>query len=324
MKFDIVVGNPPYGVRKQGNARLHFDIMDTAYQCLNNGGILNFIMPAKCVYDTGMDYERNLLKNCGCEDIQVFKNTNELFGTDMSVNVGIFRFVKGSKKYDKKLDDSFIDSVYSDIEKKYMKFMDTGKTMFEYFSTTPRNKERTEERLQEFVDSLNKEFYFNINFYSGQFNKKIFTPGCWISGKLVKKGILTQEEEKEFTIKDKSSRRVFGFNESKRLYAENLFAALQRPLLRFGLWLIQDDQSMNTKVYKYFPDIDYSKVNTDEDILIQVGCEDPDERKEILDYVNNFDFSEKRNDRFLKSETPVDPEDSSPSSSESSKTVLDN
>ena len=57
---------------------------------------------------------------------------------------------------------------------------------------------------------------------------------------------------------------------------------------------------MNTKVYKYFPDIDYSKVNTDEDILIQVGCEDPDERKEILDYVNNFDFSEKRNDRYFK------------------------
>ena len=94
---------------------------------------------------------------------------------------------------------------------------------------------------------------------------------------------------------------MFGFNESERLYAENLFAALQRPLLRFGLWLIQDDQSMNTKVYKYFPDIDYSKVNTDEDILIQVGCEDPDERKEILDYVNNFDFTQKRNDRFLKS-----------------------
>ena len=316
MKFDICVGNPPYGVKKQGTRNIHFNIAKTVLNFVADGGVMSFIMPAKCVYDTNMYSEREMLRNSGCENIEVLENTNDIFKTNMAVNVGIYKFVKNSKNYDKKLEEGYIDSLYDEPTKIYMRIMNTGDTMFNSFNTTLRNKERTESALNDFLNSMNKEYYFNINFANGSKN------GKWINNST----IYSIEKEKQSLIDDKSCRRIFGFNEDERTYAENLRNSMMRPLLKFGLWLQQDDQSMNSKVYKYFPKIEWEKAFTDEDILKQVGAKE-DEINIILDYVNNFDFSQIRNDRFLKNDvvgnTEVDP-DSSPSGSVSSKTVLDN
>ena len=316
MKFDICVGNPPYGVKKQGTRNIHFNIAKTVLNFVADGGVMSFIMPAKCVYDTNMYSEREMLRNSGCENIEVLENTNDIFKTNMAVNVGIYKFVKNSKNYDKKLEEGYIDSLYDEPTKIYMRIMNTGDTMFNSFNTTLRNKERTESALNDFLNSMNKEYYFNINFANGSKN------GKWINNST----IYSIEKEKQSLIDDKSCRRIFGFNEDERTYAENLRNSMMRPLLKFGLWLQQDDQSMNSKVYKYFPKIEWEKAFTDEDILKQVGAKE-DEINIILDYVNNFDFSQIRNDRFLKNDvvgnTEVEP-DSSPSGSVSSKTVLDN
>ena len=75
---------------------------------------------------------------------------------------------------------------------------------------------------------------------------------------------------------------------------------------------------MQKECYKYFPDIDYYDIDTDEKLLDKLGCTDPKEQKEILDYVNNFDFTQKRNDRFLKGEeSDVEDQSQSQSTSES-------
>ena len=316
MKFDICVGNPPYGVKKQGTRNIHFNIAKTVLNFVADGGVMSFIMPAKCVYDTNMYSEREMLRNSGCENIEVLENTNDIFKTNMAVNVGIYKFVKNSKNYDKKLEEGYIDSLYDEPTKIYMRIMNTGDTMFNSFNTTLRNKERTESALNDFLNSMNKEYYFNINFANGSKN------GKWINNST----IYSIEKEKQSLIDDKSCRRIFGFNEDERTYAENLRNSMMRPLLKFGLWLQQDDQSMNSKVYKYFPKIEWEKAFTDEDILKQVGAKE-DEINIILDYVNNFDFSQIRNDRFLKNDVVGNTEvesDSSPSGSVSSKTVLDN
>ena len=316
MNFDIIVGNPPYGVKKQGTRNIHFNIAKTSLDFVVNNGIMSFIMPAKCVYDTNMYSERKMLRNSGCENIEVLENTNDIFKTSMSVNVGIYRFIKNSKNYDKKLEEEYIDSLYDEPTKIYMRIMNTGDTMFNSFNTTLRNKERTESALNDFLNSMDKEYYFDINFASGSFNNDKKIHGDWISGKSLKRGIQTIEQEKQSLIDDKSCRRIFGFNEDERTYAENLRNAMMRPLLKFGLWLQQDDQNMNSKVYKYFPKIQWEKVFTDEDILKQVGANE-DEIKIVLDYVNNFDFSQIRNDRFLKGEEQEDDQSPSPSTSES-------
>ena len=316
MKFSCILGNPPYGVKKQGTRNIHFNIAKTVLKFVADGGVMSFIMPAKCVYDTNMYSEREMLRNSGCENIEVLENTNDIFKTNMEVNVGIYKFVKNSKNYDKKLEEGYIDSLYDEPTKIYMRLMNTGDTMYNSFKTTLRNKERTESALNDFLNSMNKEYYFNINFANGSKN------GKWINNST----IYSIEKEKQDLIDDKSCRRIFGFNEDERTYAENLRNSMMRPLLKFGLWLQQDDQNMNSKVYKYFPKIEWEKAFTDEDILKQVGAKE-DEINIILDYVNNFDFSQIRNDRFLKNDvvgnTEVEP-DSSSSGSEPSKTVLDN
>ena len=315
MKFSCILGNPPYGVKKQGTRNIHFNIAKTVLNFVADGGVMSFIMPAKCVYDTNMYSEREMLRNSGCENIEILENTNDIFKTSMTVNVGIYKFVKNSKNYDKKLEEGYIDSLYDEPTKIYMRLMNTGDTMYNSFKTTLRNKERTESSLNDFLNSMNKEYYFNINFANGSKN------GKWINNST----IYSIEKEKQSLIDDKSCRRIFGFNEDERTYAENLRNSMMRPLLKFGLWLQQDDQSMNSKVYKYFPKIEWEKAFTDEDILKQVGAKE-DEINIILDYVNNFDFSQIRNDRFLKNDvvgnTEVEP-DSPSSGSESSKTFID-
>ena len=304
MKFSCILGNPPYGVKKQGTRNIHFNIAKTVLNFVADGGVMSFIMPAKCVYDTNMYSEREMLRNSGCENIEILENTNDIFKTNMEVNVGIYKFVKNSKNYDKKLEEGYIDSLYDEPTKIYMRLMNTGDTMYNSFKTTLRNKERTESALNDFLNSMNKEYYFNINFANGSKN------GKWINNST----IYSIEKEKQYLIDDKSCRRIFGFNEDERTYAENLRNSMMRPLLKFGLWLQQDDQNMNSKVYKYFPKIEWEKAFTDEDILKQVGAKE-DEINIILDYVNNFDFSQIRNDRFLKNDvvgnTEVEPDSSS-------------
>ena len=309
MKFSCILGNPPYGVKKQGTRNIHFNIAKTVLNFVADGGVMSFIMPAKCVYDTNMYSEREMLRNSGCENIEILENTNDIFKTNMEVNVGIYKFVKNSKNYDKKLEEGYIDSLYDEPTKIYMRLMNTGDTMYNSFKTTLRNKERTESALNDFLNSMNKEYYFNINFANGSKN------GKWINNST----IYSIEKEKQSLIDDKSCRRIFGFNEDERTYAENLRNSMMRPLLKFGLWLQQDDQNMNSKVYKYFPKIEWEKAFTDEDILKQVGAKE-DEINIILDYVNNFDFSQIRNDRFLKNDvvgnTEVEPDSSSSGSEE--------
>ena len=64
---------------------------------------------------------------------------------------------------------------------------------------------------------------------------------------------------------------------------------MQRPLLRFGLYKLQDDQSMTERVYRYIPDIDWTddRCKTDEGILEMVGCTKK-EAKEFSEYTARY------------------------------------
>ena len=92
-------------------------------------------------------------------------------------------------------------------------------------------------------------------------------------------------------------------------------------VLRYGLWLTQTKQDIHQEQFKYVPDIDYTTIDTDEKLL--AACEfTSDEIEKIMKYLKNFKFTRNRND--VVRGTEEDPEDSSPSGSVSSKTVLDN
>lgn len=70
--------------------------------------------------------------------------------------------------------------------------------------------------------------------------------------------------------------------------AENCKAAMQRPLLRFPLFKTQTDQHLTTtRDYKYIPNIDWSNIESDYDIL--KACKCPENKiDEYLNYVNNI------------------------------------
>ena len=70
---------------------------------------------------------------------------------------------------------------------------------------------------------------------------------------------------------------------------------------------------MNDEVYKYFPDIDYTKITDDESLLKECHLSEIEINK-ILIYLKDFNFLQNRNK--IVRETSVDP-DSSPSGSES-------
>ena len=67
--------------------------------------------------------------------------------------------------------------------------------------------------------------------------------------------------------------------------AENCKEALKRPLLRFTLYRMQDDQRMTRRNYKYVPSIDWEddRVKTDEGLLEVCGCP-KDKAKEYAEY----------------------------------------
>ena len=78
--------------------------------------------------------------------------------------------------------------MYDEPTNIYMRIMNTGDTMFNSFKTTLRNKERTESALNDFLNSMNKEYYFNINFANGSKN------GKWINNST----IYSIEKEKQY------------------------------------------------------------------------------------------------------------------------------
>ena len=52
-------------------------------------------------------------------------------------------------------------------------------------------------------------------------------------------------------------------------------------------------------MWRLFPELDYSKIENERELLLSVGCEE-DDIDDILEYVNGFDFERKRKDRCLK------------------------
>ena len=93
--------------------------------------------------------------------------------------------------------------------------------------------------------------------------------------------------------------------------------SLNGKVLRYGLWLTQTNQNIIQAQFKYVPDIDYTEIDTDEKLLSVCGFTN-DEILQLMKYLNDFDFSQNRNDIVRCAE--LDPEDS-PLDSQSSKST---
>lgn len=70
-------------------------------------------------------------------------------------------------------------------------------------------------------------------------------------------------------------------------------------VLKYSLWLVQDNQAVYQAEFKYVPDLDYTNIHTDEELLSICGFT-PEEIENMMDYLKTFDFSKNRNDVIRK------------------------
>lgn len=290
MKFDVIVGNPPYGKDKIGSRLLHFRILGSSL-CVF-GDTLCFVMPSKCLYDVRMEKERTLLGKMGCERIEIVDGS--VFGGTQMPDPAIYFCKKWSKKTDKKL--KVYDNIFeNDIERRIFTLMDTGKTMYDHTVSVygDWNKDYYNWNKEKDLKKMCRYKWF-INVSYTNYNEN----GLWFAQKTLKDvGVLDFDSEMEFVKTDKTTKIMLGLK--TREAADNVWKLLHSNLMRFCLWICQDDRNMKRKVWRLFPDLDYSNIENETDLLKKLGCED-DEVDKILEYVEKFDFEKKRKDRCLK------------------------
>ena len=328
MKFDICVGNPPYGGKKKGSSDfLHYMIMRTVLDFCTDK--LCFIMPSKPIVRQLKEPWYSMFKNAVCTDIAVVNKS--MFPNTKMDNTAIYycdRTIPENdvdEKYCKKLDVE--NAIYNAIDDEAHKLFIDG--MNRFLSKKGNNhisnmsykldKNNTLEKQMKIIISKMTDdgYYLNVNQAGIKPEQKGETQ--WISDVLEKIGVLTKDEEIKFCNEHTKRKNIIRCPNKKS--GENLKQLMiNGKVLRYSLWLTQTTQDILLKEFKYVPDIDYSEINSDEKLLS--ACEfTNDEIKKIMTYLNDFNFNRNRNDVVRESEVDSD---SSLSGSEPSKTVLDN
>ena len=282
MKFDIIVGNPPYGMRTD---YIHLMIMNTALKFCTDK--LVFIMPSKPITKQLSSEWYNMFKNAVCNRVEVM-DKGVFKGTNMD-NTAIFYCDRNDKpeNYCKKLDvDKVIyNMIDSDAHRLFMDRIGKFGVLKLHSNLHDATKQSRDRAKRSIVDGC---YYLNVNRANGSFGAK------WLSGTLGKIGILDKEGELLFLEKREEVMNIIRYSNIK--YCENLKNLMVDGLvLRYGLWITQTNQNICQAQFKYVPDLDYTNIHTDEELLAACGFI-PEEIEKMMDYLKHFDFSKNRND----------------------------
>ena len=287
MKFDIIVGNPPFGVAQKGSSpNLHLKIMNSIIKFCTNK--LVFIMPSKPITKQLSSEWYNMFKNAVCNRVEVI-DKGVFKGTKMD-NTTIFYCDRNDKpeNYCKKfdVDKAIYYAIDDNIHKLFLKMFDEIEQM--YITIPYGSKENKDKEIENvYIKTKEDKFYLNVN-RAGGFGAK------WLSGTLEKVDILDKKSEITFCKEHTSVKNIiecptkeYGYN-LKNLMVNGL-------VLRYSLWLTQTNQNIKNPQFKYVPDLDYTNIHTDEELLSICGFT-PEEIEKMIDYLKHFDFSKNRND----------------------------
>lgn len=283
-KFDYIIGNPPYGQHGMGSLNLHYEIAESLFGTYNNKMI--FVMPGRVCFSTSEKFDIWKKK---FNNLSELENCGNPFGEFAAVGVDIFTFenhivdkvnVRG-KVYKNLLEIT----PFTDYENQFMCKLFNAKPNYNAYRPLGTDKNENAEK-------------FNNNYFNRFNNNSTLTISCIANGSKIGQGyFLSSTDTKYIFTKDELKHYLFEHNNfckvisefSSETNANNYVDALQRPLLRFGLAKMQDDQNMTARCYQYIPDIDWSdsKTQTDEGILEMVGCS-KENAKEFADYCKNY------------------------------------
>lgn len=250
-------------------------------------GKMTLIMPSKPI-KSQLPYEwLNVFKRAVCNRIETMDKS--IFPTTQMDNTAVFYFDRGDKpeNYCKRLDvDKTIYRLFDNeghrlfIDKMKKESLVPWKYKIDCKNTVENQTRMLVERMK------TGHFYLNLN-RSGQ-------GAVWFSGTLYKVGILDSEGEIAFFTEHTRQKNILEC--PNREYGENLKRLMYDGLvLKYGLWLTRHGRNILTEQFKYVPDIDYTNIHTDEELLAACGFT-PEEIVKTMDYLRHFDFSQNRND----------------------------
>ena len=321
MKFDICVGNPPYG---KGQSEIHLRIMDTILGFCDDK--LCFIMPRKPIVEQVKEKWMKMFKEAVCTKIVTVNK--KMFPNTTMDNTAIYYCDRNgnSEDYDKQLDvndkvyEMFPDEGHKLFIDKMKKVCKDNTVKIKFAFMGKENYPSDYADLQNGVK--NDKYYLNIS-------RAGIKPGdgaqIWFSGLLEKESIKTAQEELEFCKIHKAAKSIIECPSIE--YGENLRnLMINGKVLRYSLWLTQKSQNITNLQYKYVPNIKYDELigesprELDKSLLLKCNFTE-DEAEIVLKYLDDFNFVRNRNDVVGNTEVEAD---FTPSSSVSSKTVLDN
>ena len=272
MKFDIIIGNPPYGEKAVGDRQLHYKITESLLHRYNDKMII--IMPYRIATSVDSRFDRYKESFKTLSKIETVGNPFEGFA---KVSVAIFTFEN------EKQNEVFVDTVkyntlfdispFSEYEKHFMNNLksDYAKNKWHFMGY---DESKYETILDDYSISVNRE--------NGAMNGRFF------SSVLENESVKTKNEMNKFLLNYNSTHKAC-FTSNSKIEMVNLHNAMYRPLLRFGLIKMQEDQNMALKVFSYIPDIDWTddRTKTDEGILEMVGFT-KEESKEFAEYTKKY------------------------------------
>lgn len=286
MKFDCVVGNPPYGEDKVGSSRfLHLKIMRNSIKLCNDR--MSLIMPSKPIVKQLEDEWYKVFREAVCTRIDIM-DKSVFPGTKMD-NTAVFYFERKAVDYCKKLDVDKI--IYNMIDNEGHRLFFDKMGCFGnigFWSYRLNNQITVEKQVKMIVDRMGDcKYYLNVNRFSGG-------SSIWFSNKLYKVPVFDKEGEIDYCKNNTEGKNIIEC--PNRQYAENLKKLMHNGLvLHYGLFWTKYSRSIVSDNFKYVPDIDYTYIHTDEELLSACGF-NKEETEKTMKYLRNFDFSKNRND----------------------------
>lgn len=304
MKFDYIVGNPPFG--SVGGDTLHLKCLDLVYDKFIKKMLI--IMPWGFVTKDTRSFKKYQIKFA--PKLQYVKEIlgNNFEGTNMP-SAAIYEFtneenemtiledLSGNKIEKTDLTNISLFTPYEEEIIKYLEIINPVKICYtcggydrywkNYKNKLSENdfynwrKTNIDKLVKNIKDNYYNNSYLITNCDNGACNGNYMTSntGLIING---------FDNLYKWTFTIKPAYRVLIFNSEKSAY--NCKLALERSLFRFILYKTQIDQHIyDKKTYKYVPAIDWEdeRCLTDEGLLEICGCP-KDKAKEYAEYVKNY------------------------------------
>ena len=307
MKFDYIIGNPPFG--SVGGDTLHLKCLDMVYDKFIKKMLI--IMPWGFVTKDTRSFKKYQIKFA--PKLQYVKEIlgNNFEGTKMA-SAAIYEFTNEENEMTiledlsgNKTEKSDLTNVsrFTTYEEEIIKYLENqGQQLmvwaggYSYCSKKSLNRKGIFDEKQ--INKLLNEAIIKNSQHLYKYNSKTFLitnntnggmNGTFMSSKAGL--IFTNVDDLIRLFLERSICSGYAIIVLDSIkYAENCKKALQNPLLRFTCYKTQLDRTMViNRVYKYVPAIDWEdeRCLTDEGLLEMCGCP-KDKAKEYAEYVKNY------------------------------------